>query len=128
MANTLTYTGTLQILTCWCGIKFAAPSDMWDRARQGKLTIYCPSGHTCRWSAKTDEQVERERRVAAESQVSAMQDQLDASERSRRALKGQVTKAKRRVGNGVCPCCSRHFANVERHMKGQHPEYTETAP
>ena len=27
--------------------------------------------------------------------------------------------------NSVCPYCSRHFANLERHMKGHHPAYVE---
>ena len=47
----------------------------------------------------------------------------DRMERSRNALKGVVTKTKNRIKNGVCPCCNRHFKNLERHMKGQHPEY-----
>jgi hypothetical protein len=51
--------------------------------------------------------------------------QRDASIRSNSALKGVVTKKKKqldRVKNGVCPCCNRHFKNLERHMKSQHPE------
>ena len=40
------------------------------------------------------------------------------------ALRGVVTRTKNRVGNGVCPCCNRTFANLMRHMHDQHPGYT----
>ena len=43
-----------------------------------------------------------------------------------RATKGVVTKIRRRVANGVCPCCKRHFVNLKRHMSGQHPEFAGT--
>jgi hypothetical protein len=45
-------------------------------------------------------------------------------ERRARAARGQVTKIKKRVGNGVCPCCTRSFANLQRHMSAQHPDWT----
>lgn len=49
-----------------------------------------------------------------------------SSERQRRkniALKGTLTKERNRVGNGVCPCCNRSFANLRRHMATKHPEH-----
>ena len=39
------------------------------------------------------------------------------------AAKGELTKMKKRVGNGVCPCCNRQFVNLQRHMATQHPGY-----
>ena len=45
--------------------------------------------------------------------------------RSRAALKGQVTKIKRRVGKGICPCCRRNFANLRDHMEDEHPDWSE---
>jgi DNA repair exonuclease SbcCD ATPase subunit len=49
--------------------------------------------------------------------------QRDAVARSASALKGVVTKKKKqldRVINGVCPCCNRHFKNLQRHMDDVH--------
>lgn len=49
--------------------------------------------------------------------------QRDAANRSTYALRGVVTKKKQqlaRVQNGVCPCCNRHFKNLERHMENKH--------
>jgi hypothetical protein len=48
------------------------------------------------------------------------------------AQRGQTTKARNqleRVGNGVCPCCTRSFTNLRRHMATKHPGFkkVETA-
>lgn len=40
------------------------------------------------------------------------------------AARGQVTRLKRRAANGVCPCCTRTFADLKRHMANQHPDFT----
>lgn len=29
---------------------------------------------------------------------------------------------KKRVQGGACPCCNRHFVQLERHMATKHPE------
>ncbi len=34
-------------------------------------------------------------------------------------------RTRKRVGSGVCPCCSRTFQQLARHMKAKHPAYTE---
>jgi hypothetical protein len=34
-----------------------------------------------------------------------------------------MTKLRKRVANGVCPCCKRKFSNVVLHMRQEHPEY-----
>jgi len=39
------------------------------------------------------------------------------------AARGRVTKIKRRVQHGVCPCCNRTFSNLASHMKTKHPEF-----
>ena len=40
-------------------------------------------------------------------------------------MKGQVTRIKKRVANGVCPCCNRTFKDLAAHMSTQHPDYIE---
>lgn len=54
------------------------------------------------------------------------QQEAKIAERRRRALKGHLTKTKKRVGHGVCPCCQRSFENLRRHMATQHPAYHNT--
>lgn len=126
---TLTYTGTLQITSCWCGIKLAIPSDLFDVAKRHKNhTVYCPLGHEFVYGSTAEEQLEEERsrRIQAEERAAARLDLLRQEERSHAATRGHVTRKKKqldRVKNGVCPCCSRSFVNLARHMETKHPEY-----
>jgi chemotaxis response regulator CheB len=43
--------------------------------------------------------------------------------REHSATRAQLTKTKKRVANGVCPCCNRTFKQLARHMKAKHPEF-----
>lgn len=128
MTDTLNYSGTLSVETCWCGMRHAVPQELADFQRRQHNNgekphgIYCPLGHVWVPSGKGHAQIEREKREAIEARYQALRDQLHAEERSHSATKGQLTKAKKRIGKGVCPCCNRHFTNVERHMASQHPE------
>lgn len=38
------------------------------------------------------------------------------------AYKGNVTKLKKRASAGLCPCCNRHFTNLQRHIASKHPD------
>lgn len=38
----------------------------------------------------------------------------------------QHARLKKRVANGVCPCCTRSFVNLKGHMATKHPEFTAT--
>lgn len=118
--NGITYTDTLTVMECGrCGISFAVP-ESWRRERKERgLGFYCPNGDE-RVYRETDVQrltreLERER-----ARVTAAQDQMEAAQRQASAARGQVTKIKNRIANGVCPECNRHFQNVEKHMKSQH--------
>lgn len=111
-------------LECWCGIPFAAPQSLYnEHLKFHQHSIFCPMGHKVSYGAKSQldearEAIERERRRA--TRLTA---ELDQTQASLRAQKGVTTKLKKRAANGVCPCCKRHFANLHRHMTGQHPEF-----
>lgn len=49
-----------------------------------------------------------------------------AADRAAAADWAQLTKTRKRIANGVCPCCHRTFQNLARHMAGQHPAYEES--
>lgn len=122
--STLTYSGTLVIKTCWCGIRHAIPSELARQAEHNGRAVYCPLGHE--WVVKETEaeklrkQLENEREYSA--RVVAARDQTEAS---LRATRGVVTKLKKRASAGVCPCCNRTFQNVARHMATKHPDFAE---
>jgi hypothetical protein len=131
MPPTLTYSGTLVMTTCWCGINHAVPEELFNfmerqhrdgRKQQG---IHCPLGHTWTFAGEGEAaKLERELEAARRSRR-ATQDLLHAEERSHAATRGHLTRTRRRVANGVCPCCGRTFKQLARHMKAKHPEFVE---
>ncbi len=121
---------TLEIRECpECGVTYGAPERFFESRRSDGKTFYCPNGHSLSWH-ETDADRLRKQLKAAQDNARYYQDRMsearqerDAEKRSKAAIKGQLTKTKKRVSNGVCPCCNRHFVNLERHMHGQHPDY-----
>lgn len=122
----------LEVSLCGrCGIMFGVPEDWMDRRREDGQTFYCPNG--CgRVFRETEEDRLRKRLENAErtrARLVAEADQMRAENRHlearRRAAKGQLTKTRKRIANGVCPVCTRHFADVHRHMTNKHPGFSE---
>ena len=124
---------TLARMECGgCGISYAVPQAWLKDRKRNHETFYCPNGCPRHFPGESD--IERERRLREEAERRAEGqrlwrkqaiDRADRAERSAAAYKGHLTRTKRRVGNGVCPCCNRHFKNLADHMAGQHPEYVE---
>jgi hypothetical protein len=121
----ITYTGALTVIGCGtCHIDLAVPRGFLDARKRDGATFYCPVGHKMSYGEGETERLKR-RLESANARAIHAEDQRRAAERRTAAYKGQVTKIKKRVGNGVCPCCNRHFANVERHMENKHPGYSD---
>lgn len=125
--STYTETRTLVTIECaGCGVLFAVTKAYDDRRREDHKTFYCPNGHHNYFSgpSKKDQeiaQLKREREEAERTATRALQAQASA-ERSLKASVKEAKRVKKRVHNGVCPCCNRHFVNLERHMKTKHAE------
>lgn len=133
---TMQYVGDLVVETCWCGIRHAVPKELVDhqlrqfRDGEKQVGICCPLGHN--WirsgegrAKELERQVqqERQRRDQAEADAKRQRELREKAERSLTAQRGVTTRIKNRVHKGVCPCCNRHFTNLERHMQNQHPDY-----
>jgi hypothetical protein len=121
VANSLTYTGSLTVVTCWCGTAHAVPEELRDyQLRQhadGQIfSLYCPLGHTYHPSGKSKWATEKQAREAAEARATSLADQLAAADREAKRLA-------RRARQGICPCCHRSFVNVKRHMDTKHPDH-----
>ena len=126
MSETLTYSGVLIVETCWCGIRHAIPNELRRQAVDNGHTVYCPLGH--QWVVRKTRAEELEAELAEQRRrTQAARDLLGAEERSHAATRGHLTRAKRRMAHGVCPCCGRTFQQLERHMKAKHPDYVSEA-
>lgn len=127
---------TVQMTTVCCSeccMTFAVPFRFdTDRRTDGK-TFYCPLGHAQHYGvtevARLQKELEAERRRLefAKNEARIQREEAERINRRLIAAKGQMTKLRKRVGRGVCPCCNRTFANVQRHMTTKHPDFAEPA-
>lgn len=112
-------------LQCWCGMAFAVPDTLYRSVREERSgdirAVHCPVGHSNVWK-KSEVQILRDKLATKESELEFARAAKDAAERRERSAKGKVTRLTRRINNGVCPHCNRHFQNVERHMASKHPQ------
>lgn len=119
-------------IECTCGTLFAISEQYETELRRTHATFYCPRGHHLSYRGKTEEEKLREQLGAArelaerEATRRRQADQrAEHEERSARAYRGHVTRLKRRLGAGKCPCCSETFPDVAEHLAAEHPGYTD---
>lgn len=140
MPLTQEFVGTLVIVTCGadgCSLTFGMSQEFYDARRKDHRTWYCPDGHPRCYNGESDLQREKRLRAAAErsrsaawAHATAADDQRRATERSNRALRGHLTRARNKIANGVCPVgnCRRHFDNVQAHIASEHPSWSVMDP
>lgn len=127
-------TGFLFLEECYrCKVQFAIPKNLHDVAwsRKEDFCFYCPNGHGQSYlTGETDlDKMRRERDRYAQQvaqkddEIRAERERRQAAERQVSASKAQVTKMRARAGAGVCQCCNRTFAGLARHMKTKHPNF-----
>lgn len=117
---------------CVCGVVFALNRDHYDGLQGNKKGFYCPNGHSLVFQGKTlDEQLaeakQRAERLSkrldlAERMESEARQTIRQRDRSLAATRGQVTKLRKRAQAGLCPYCSRHFEQLERHVCNKHKD------
>lgn len=119
------------VVCAHCQSQFAVPEHVEQRWRENGNTFYCPYGRDHNQSYGNGEKEKLKKKLAqAKKQLEWAQTDIDNAHADNehlrntvRAEKGAKTKLKKRIANGVCPCCNRSFVNVKRHMDSQHPEY-----
>lgn len=118
-AATIPTSGTLVVVSCWCGIQFAIPRATHDwHCRSEQNVTYCPLGH-----AGVRRETAEMKLAAAQARERHLEDQLRAAENDAEATRRRLIRERHRFANGVCPCCNRSFTNVARHMATKHPDY-----
>lgn len=102
---------------------------------RGVINFYCAYGHGQVYAlGQSDEEKLRLERDRLKQQLAARDDEIarqrsmrESTERQLIAQRGVTTRIKNRIGHGVCPCCSRSFENLQRHMKTKHADYSQAA-
>lgn len=109
---------------CVCGIQFGVPPYFIANARKNSGTIFCPNGHSLGWSRSEADKL-REQIQKTNELLEWEKARVKTLEKSLVAQKGQMTKLRKRVANGVCPCCRRSFSALAQHMRRKHPDYVK---
>jgi hypothetical protein len=129
----------LTVVECsTCHVTYAIPTSFYnsalrwrgDRADGRGWKICCPFGHTW-WYIGESEEERLERQLQCQrDRAGLLAAERDQAQASARAQRGAATRARnerdrirRRMANGVCPCCGRTFKQVARHMRSQHPDF-----
>ena len=110
-----------------CGVIFGLEPGYQAERRKSHQSFYCPNGHKLHYPGMTEQEKEIERlktsvewhRTRAETKAQ----EAETAKRSAAASRGVVTRIKKRITKGVCPCCNRYFRDLHQHMQGQHPDW-----
>jgi len=123
-----------------CTLVYFFPEAWCEGARQAGRSWKCPNGHG-QWFGEAEAVGLRRERDRLKQQVARAEEERDAALRREAEARNHATMARaREVGErnrrrrvevrvhaGVCPDCSRTFANVARHMRTQHGTPSERA-
>jgi hypothetical protein len=131
--KTVDATVTLTPLNCGgCGVAFAMPESLYRECLRNGRSFYCPNGHERQFTETVEQQLKEAQRELAktarrlelkETTIREIQEEREAVGRRLSATRGVVTKLKNRAKAGLCPCCRRHFGELQRHMETQHPSW-----
>lgn len=112
-----------------CGTQHSFELSIYNVAlqRAGEVNIYCPYGH--KWHYKPRKQIDEEAETRRErdqlrQRIAQKDDEIAEANRRVSAAEGQVTRLRNRANAGLCPCCNRHFDNLQRHMATKHKDAT----
>jgi hypothetical protein len=121
--SNILYTEKLSVIHCAeCAMAFAVPERFETDRRRDHKTFHCPIGHHNFFGAESD--VERANRLLREAEIARIEADAARNRAQMEAKTAQrkLARVKHRVANGVCPCCTRTFTNLARHMASKHPD------
>ncbi|RAI34769.1 hypothetical protein CH340_07965 [Rhodoplanes serenus] len=128
----------IQVGPCYsCRAEMSLPEELYRAAKRSpRVSFYCAYGHeqiypegpTVLDTLRQERDRLAQRLAEKDDTIRVEREAREAAERSARAVQGHMTRLRRRVMNGVCPCCSRRFENLSRHMASKHPDYIAEEP
>lgn len=129
------FTTTFKAIECCsCHMSFGVTPLFYKDRRNDHKTFYCPScGNRQHFTGMSDEEKLRQERDRLTQQLAQKDDEIrmqrerkEAAQRQASAFKGVVTRTKKRIAGGACPCCNRTFQNLAQHMATKHKDYAQT--
>lgn len=118
--GTTTHCVTIETeICCVCGAAFGLEEHFKCRRKEDHAAFYCPNGHILSYQGKSQAEKLKDELTS----LKAKKDQLDQELVDKDK---KIKNIEKRVANGVCPCCSRTFKNLQRHMKTKHRDLVKT--
>ena len=115
-----------------CHMNFEVTGDFQKARINDHKNFMCPNGHSNVYRGQSEEEKLRQERdrlvqrlAQKDDEIKGQRDRKEAAQRQVVAYKGVVTRTKKRIAGGACPCCNRTFQNLARHMAHQHADYVE---
>lgn len=113
-----------------CKTIFGLPDEHYRAAlaAKGVIAFYCSYGHRQYFieGESPEDKLRRERDRAIQQQARLEEEKREAEERAAKAERA-TARLKKRAAAGTCPCCTRSFTNMARHMKDKHPDWRAEA-
>lgn len=115
------------IYCCNCGAAFAVPDNVHLAWHEKGASFFCPNGHAQSYTESMKKKLDRalKDRDRFQGYYNQETDSHRHTKKRLAATQGVVTRTKKRVSKGVCPCCNRHFKDLHRHMESKHPDYSD---
>lgn len=118
-------------MCCKCGFTTWMAEEFRQQCKTDKKSFYCTScGQGQGWFGDNEADKLRKQLERANAETERQRKLREWAEQETRnqelrlrAQKGATTRIKNRVANGVCPCCTRSFGDLKRHMATKHPDY-----
>ena len=112
-----------------CGHRILMRPEHYDVCFKEHRTWYCTVCGTARqYVGKTEAEQLRGELAAAKQREETEKSLRKAAEDALSKERAAAIAMKKRAQAGVCPCCTRTFTNVARHMKTKHPDYNKAKP
>jgi hypothetical protein len=111
------------VTCCICGVEIFFPASLMNRRRENHTAFWCVNGHEQSFTGKTEAEKLRVELEAQKRRAEMSLAEANEANKLRRRAENKLKRVEKRTANGVCPCCSRHFTNLERHMTTKHPEH-----
>lgn len=133
MPETFIDTTVYEIHDCpSCGVLYAAPKQFFARKSRENAGWFCVNGHSLKFT-KSELQRTKEELARVESDrawlANRERSEREARERAERsavALRGHLTRMRKRIAAGICPvpgCRRSGFTKVRAHLASKHPEW-----
>jgi len=107
-----------------CGHRILLSDEHYKSCKENHRTWYCTiCGSARQFVGKTTVDQLRGDLAAAKQREETERHLRVQAEAARDAATLAAKQLRKRVKNGVCPCCTRSFENLREHIKTKHPEY-----